>query len=38
MSIYVAIALMSQEFWIHGWRGGSEYEMAELYLSMGEKT
>jgi len=37
MSLFVAIEFMAREFWIHGWRGGAEIEMAELYLSMGEQ-
>jgi hypothetical protein len=34
MSIYVAIEFMAQEFWIAGWRGGAEAEMAEIYMAL----
>jgi phenylpyruvate tautomerase PptA (4-oxalocrotonate tautomerase family) len=37
MSIYVAIEFMAREFWAHGWRSGSEYEMAEIHLTIKEQ-
>jgi len=34
MSRFVAIEFMAREFWLYGWRNGSEYEMAELHMAL----
>jgi hypothetical protein len=34
MSRFVAIELMAREFWVYGWRGGAEFEMAELHMEL----
>lgn len=37
MSYFVALEIAARMFWIAGWRHGSEYEMAEIYLQLGDK-